>query len=103
MGTIAEQELSASEAREKIADVIGRVSYGHERVVITRNGKPAAAVVTIEDLERLRALDQAKGMQALKRVRAQAASAGLDRLNEDQIQALVADSRAKRKRSKQRA
>src|SRR2546421_1626378 len=100
MDQLSEQELSTSEAREKIADVIGRVSYGHERVVITRNGKPAAAVVPIEDLEQLRLLDRARGQKALGRVRAQARTNRLDKLSEKDIDDIVADTRAKRANGK---
>lgn len=51
--------ISASEARAAFNDVISRVSYGHERVTITRNGKPAAVLVSVEDLELLEQLEDA--------------------------------------------
>lgn len=51
--------ISASEARANFNDVVNRVSYGHERVTITRNGKPAAVMVSIEDLELLERLEDA--------------------------------------------
>ena len=42
--------LSASEARSKFNDLVNRVRYGGERVTITRQGKPAAVLVSIEDM-----------------------------------------------------
>jgi prevent-host-death family protein len=38
-----------SEARDNLAEVIGRVQFGGERVTIARRGKPVAVVVSVED------------------------------------------------------
>lgn len=46
-------KVSAAEAREKISDLINRVAYSKERVVLTRHGKDVAALVSVEDLQRL--------------------------------------------------
>jgi prevent-host-death family protein len=43
--------------RNNLPDYLNRAQYGHERVTITRNGRPIAAVVSLEDLELLRALE----------------------------------------------
>lgn len=48
--------LTASAARANFADMLGRVAYGKERLTIERRGKPLAALVPIEDLQRLAAL-----------------------------------------------
>lgn len=49
--------VSAKEAREKFADLVNRTAYSKERVVVTRNDRPMAAVVSIEDLELLELLE----------------------------------------------
>jgi len=49
--------LPASKAREQFADVINRVTYRRERVVLERRGKGVAALVPVEDLELLEALE----------------------------------------------
>lgn len=41
--------MSASEIRDDFANVLNRVSFGSERVVVTRNGKNVAALVSMED------------------------------------------------------
>ena len=46
--------------RDELADVVGRVSYAHERVGVTRHGKLAAVVISVEDLELLEALEDAR-------------------------------------------
>jgi prevent-host-death family protein len=63
-------EIPASEVRAQISEVISRVAYGGERVVISRNGKAQVAVVPIADLERLRVLDEQR--EARRRLAAQA-------------------------------
>ena len=42
-------EIPASEVRERISDVLSRVAYGGERVIISRNGKAQVAVVGPRD------------------------------------------------------
>ena len=49
--------LSVSEARDKLAEVIGRVRYGGERVTISRRGKPVAVVVSVADAAWLEAME----------------------------------------------
>lgn len=45
--------MPAAEAREKLSEIINRVAYGDERIVLTRYGKALVAMVPIEDLEAL--------------------------------------------------
>ena len=45
------QAISTSEARERFSDLINRASYGQERIILTRRGKPMAAVVPFEDVQ----------------------------------------------------
>ncbi len=49
--------LTATEVREGFAETLNRVVYKSERVVIHRRGKNLAALVPLEDLELLRALE----------------------------------------------
>jgi len=41
--------VSAKAAREKFSELIGRIAYGKERVVLTRNGRQMAAMIPIEE------------------------------------------------------
>lgn len=47
--------VTADQARDDMKDVLNRAEFGGERVIITRHGKPAAAVVSIDDLEKIEA------------------------------------------------
>ncbi|AZP16167.1 prevent-host-death family protein [Streptomyces sp. TLI_55] len=51
-------EIPVTQARAELADLINRVVYGGERVVVTRHGKPLVALVSAADLERLEELQE---------------------------------------------
>lgn len=51
-------EIPVTQARAELADLINRVVYGGERVVVTRHGKPLVALVSAADLERLEGLEE---------------------------------------------
>lgn len=46
-------EIPVTRARAELADLINRVVYGGERVVVTRHGKPLVALVSAADLRLL--------------------------------------------------
>jgi prevent-host-death family protein len=56
-------EIPVTQARAELADLINRVVYGDERVVVTRHGKPLVGLVSAADLERLERLDAADGQE----------------------------------------
>jgi prevent-host-death family protein len=68
-------ELPVTDAREDLAEVVNRVAYGHERVRLTRRGKPLAAVVPIEDLELLEQLEDQADIEAMRQALADPANA----------------------------
>lgn len=43
-------EIPVTEARAQLSDLINRVGYGGERIVLTRHGKPLVALVPAADL-----------------------------------------------------
>jgi prevent-host-death family protein len=53
-------EVPVTQARAELAELINRVVYGSERVVVTRHGKPLVALVSAADLRRLQELDEAR-------------------------------------------
>jgi prevent-host-death family protein len=65
-GTVSTREL-----RQDLAGVLGRASYGHERVGITRNGKLAAVVISVDDLEALEAFEMARDVEEFRAAKRQ--------------------------------
>ncbi len=52
------RSMSTSVAREQFADIMNRVEYRGERVIVSRRNREVAAVVPIEDLELLRRVEE---------------------------------------------
>lgn len=47
------REISVTQARAELADLVSRVGYSGERILLTRHGRPLAALVPVGDLESL--------------------------------------------------
>jgi len=58
------RRLPVSAVRERIADVLALVACRRERVVLTRHGREVGAIVPMEDLEQLRAIETASDEEA---------------------------------------
>lgn len=69
MGTMA-YEIPVTQARAELAELINRVVYGGERVVVTRHGKPLIALVSAADLQQLEAEEAAAEEQVISSVSA---------------------------------
>ena len=50
--------MTATQAKDQLASLLERARTAGERIVIAKHGKPAAALVSIKDLERLERLDR---------------------------------------------
>ena len=48
-----ETHVGIGQMKRDLSDLVNRVAYGGERIVLTSRGKPKAALVSIEDYERL--------------------------------------------------
>ncbi len=49
--------VSIAQVKRNISAIINRVAFGRERVILTLRGKPKAALVSIEDLQRLETME----------------------------------------------
>ena len=52
-----EEGVPVAQARDALGQLVGRVQYGQERIVLTRHGRPAAALVPMDDHEALERLE----------------------------------------------
>ena len=55
--------VSIGEVKRDISELVNRVAYGGERIVLTSRGKPKAVLVSIGDYGRLQARDQGEARQ----------------------------------------
>jgi prevent-host-death family protein len=60
------EHVAITDARGELAEVVNHAAYGHERTVLTRRGKPLAAVIPIEDLELLELLEDAADLAEVR-------------------------------------
>ena len=62
-------QIPMNKARGQFAEILNRAAYGGERIILERRGKPVAAVVSMEDLEDLAALEDEADLRAALRAR----------------------------------
>ena len=63
--------LSLAEIKAHLSEIVDRVERDHERVVLTRNGRPAAVIMSPADLEALEdTLELLSDADALAEIRA---------------------------------
>jgi antitoxin YefM len=61
---------SLRDVRDHLSEVIDRVEHQHDRVVVTRNGRPAAVILSPDDLAQLEeTIDVLSDPQALADIR----------------------------------
>jgi prevent-host-death family protein len=85
----ATQSLGAREARSQFADLLGRVHYGGETIIVERSGKPMAAVIPIELYERLVAEREAR-FAIIDRLREKTAGVPAEEVLSDVAEAIAA-------------
>ena len=59
--------ITAKEARRSFADLLARAAYGNERITLTRNGKPIAVLVSVQDAAALEALETKVDLEDVRR------------------------------------
>ncbi len=72
--------LNASEARSDFADVLNRVAYRGERIVLHRRGKDVAAIVSVEDLKLLEQLEDERDLKMARAALKEAEKKGTKKL-----------------------
>ena len=55
--------------RDNTADLVNRVIYNGERVILERRGKGVAAIVSLEDLELIEQLEDKADVKAARKAR----------------------------------
>jgi len=63
-------KISTADARKKFSNLVNRVAFGKESIILTRRGEELAALVTMDELRLLQELedriDIADAMKAIK-------------------------------------
>jgi prevent-host-death family protein len=56
-----------SEARTHLTDIVNEVAYGDKRIILTRQGKQLVAIIPLEDLRVLEALENKMDLEDAKK------------------------------------
>lgn len=92
--------LPLATVKAQLSSLVDQVEDTHQRVLITRNGKPAAVLVSPDDLESLEeTVEILSDPAAMKRIRkAQQEAAKGEVLDESQLRQLLASRQARARR-----
>ena len=60
------EAITTVAARQNFSELINRVAYGKDRVLLTRRSRPLVAVVPIEDIALLEALEDRDDLKAAR-------------------------------------
>jgi len=86
------EQMPLKDVKNHLSEVVDRVEREHERVVITKHGRPAAVVVSLDDLESLeQTLDILSRPALIKQIRESLVELAQS-LSKDEALALIARS-----------
>lgn len=60
------QAITTVAARQNFSELLNRVAYGKDRVLLTRRSRPLVAVVPIEDIALLEAMEDRDDLKAAR-------------------------------------
>lgn len=66
--------IPASQARSEFAETLTRVQHKRERLILRRHNKDVVAIVSIEDLKLLEAIEDKLDVKAIRAARAEEGS-----------------------------
>jgi prevent-host-death family protein len=62
----ANKAISVTDARDDFAELVNRVAYGKDRVIVSRRGRKLAAIVPVSDVALLELLDDELDLMAAR-------------------------------------
>jgi antitoxin YefM len=87
------EQMALKDVKNHLSEVVDKVEREHERVVITKHGRPAAVVVSVDDLESLeQTLDILSRPALIKQIRESLddlQGEGAEALSKDEALALI--------------
>ena len=68
--------MAINKVRDALSDTVDRVAFKGERVILQRHGKDEAALISIEDLELLEALEDREDIAAAREALTESSARG---------------------------
>jgi len=63
--------ITTADARKNFADIVNKVAYGNEPIVLTRRGKEIAALISMDELELLQQIEDHMDIEDAKKALAE--------------------------------
>ncbi len=80
---MAEATVTIEQLRLNIAETVNRAAFHQQRVILSRHGKPVAALVPVADVELLEALEDREDLRAALKARKEKGGVTLEQLKAD--------------------
>jgi antitoxin YefM len=91
----ASEQMPLADVKNRLSEVVERLEREHGRVVITKHGRPAAVVLSFEDLESLEetldVMDSASLLADIREALAELDTTGAATLTKDEALRLITD------------
>ena len=81
--------VSAREARNRFADIMGSIRYGGEEVIVERSGRPMAALIPVDTYERLIA-ERRTRFEVIDQIRSNLPDVSPDEIENDVVRTIEA-------------
>lgn len=96
------KRMSAKQARDRFAEMLGQVHYGKDTIIVEKQGKPMVAVIDVERYDRLtKAWDEP--FKVLDRIWAKNKDKKFDQVHKDVAEAIAEARATYRTKSRKRA
>jgi prevent-host-death family protein len=95
-------KIAVIDARKDLADVLNRAAYGKERVVLTRRGKDVAAIVPMDDLKILEAIEDHMDVTESEKIMARVRAGSEQLVSLAEVKAKYADAKPRKTAAKPR-
>ncbi|TAH53308.1 MAG: type II toxin-antitoxin system Phd/YefM family antitoxin [Chloroflexota bacterium] len=63
------KSVSVAEAKNNFSDLLNRVIYRRERIIVSKHGKPVGALISTKDLEQLEELEKQQAIARIKEIK----------------------------------
>lgn len=91
--TATPEHIPLADVKNRLSEVVDRLEREHGRVVITKHGRPAAVVMSVEDLEGLEEtldiLSDPKLMRRIRKAEAELEAGEAETLTKEEAAALI--------------
>ncbi len=60
-----EKAVSIAEAKSNFSEYVSRAAFMDEKILLTKRGKPVAAIVSCNDFEKLKSIKKSEGLKSI--------------------------------------